>query len=145
MLRLAPMQMDFAELREFAARYTAAWCSQSAASVAACYSPAGSLTINDGAAAVGRGAITEAAKGFMMAFPDLRVVMDDVLMKGDRTEYHWTLTGTNSGPRGTGHRVRISGFENWRMGADGLIAASLGHFDSAEYQRQLEDGVQTPK
>jgi hypothetical protein len=139
------MQMDLAELREFAARYTAAWCSQVAASVAACYSPAGSLTINDGAPADGRRAITEAAQGFMTAFPDLRVVMDDVLMKGDRTEYHWTLTGTNSGPGGTGHGVRISGFENWQMGADGLIAASLGHFDSAEYRRQLEHGVETRK
>jgi len=139
------MQMDLAELRDFAARYTAAWCSQDAASVAASYSPAGSLTINDGAPAVGRDAITEAAQGFMTAFPDLLVIMDDVLAEGDRLEYHWTLTGTNSGPGSTGHRVSISGFESWQMGADGLIATSLGHFDSAEYQRQLEHGVERPK
>ncbi len=37
-------------------------------------------------------------------------------------------------------RVRISGFDEWRIGGDGLIAASQGHFDSAEYQRQLEHG-----
>ena len=139
------MQMDLAKLRDFAARYSAAWCGQDAASVAACYSHAGSLTINNGAPAVGRGAITEAAQGFMTAFPDLWVVMDDVFAKGDRIEFHWTLVGTNSGPGGTGHRVRISGFESWQMGADGLIAVSLGHFDSAEYQRQLEHGAQTPK
>ena len=40
-----------------------------------------------------------------------------------------------------GHRVRISGFEVWQIGADGLIAESLGHFDSAAYQHQLEHGV----
>jgi hypothetical protein len=27
------------------------------------------------------------------------------------------------------------------MGADGLIAASDGHFDQAEYQRQLKSGA----
>jgi hypothetical protein len=37
--------------------------------------------------------------------------------------------------------VRISGFEEWRIGADGLIAESEGHFDSSEYQRQLEHGA----
>jgi hypothetical protein len=28
---------------------------------------------------------------------DLRVVMDGVLVQGDRTEYRWTLIGTNTG------------------------------------------------
>jgi hypothetical protein len=37
--------------------------------------------------------------------------------------------------------VRISGFEDWLIGDDGLISASLGHFDAAEYQRQLQDGT----
>lgn len=124
--------------REFATRYTAAWCSQDAGSVAAFFSPAGSLTINDGAPAVGRRAVTEAVQGFMTAFPDLEVRMDDLLDRGDTLIYKWTLSGTNTGPGGTGRRVRISGFEEWRMGDDGLVAASLGHFDSAEYQRQLD-------
>ena len=77
----------------------------------------------------------------MTAFPDMRVVMDELLVQGDRTEYYWTLIGTNTGPGGTGHRVRISGFERWQIGADGLIASSQGRFDSAEYQRQRECGV----
>jgi hypothetical protein len=37
--------------------------------------------------------------------------------------------------------VRISGFEEWTIGDDGLIAASLGHYDQAEYDRQLAEGV----
>jgi predicted ester cyclase len=49
--------------------------------------------------------------------------------------------GTNTGPGGTGQRVRISGFEVWQIGVDALIAESRGHFDSAAYQRQLERGV----
>jgi hypothetical protein len=116
------------------------WCSQDAAGVAAFYSP-GSLTVNGGAPAVGWSAITEVAQSFMTAFPDMRVVMDDIQVRGDGADYHWTLIGTNTGPGGAGHKVCISGFEIWQIGADGLIASSQGHFDSAEYQSQLERGV----
>jgi nuclear transport factor 2 (NTF2) superfamily protein len=129
-------------LREFARRYTDAWCSEDPARVAAHYAPDGSLTINDRPPSTGRAAITEAARAFMVAFPDMRVLMDALLMQGDKAEYRWTLVGTNTGPGGTGRRVRISGFEEWSIGDDGLIASSLGHYDQAEYERQLEQGVE---
>ena len=131
------MQDRLVAIRDFAARYTAAWCSQDAASVAAFYAPDGSLTINDDEPAVGRRAITEQSHSFMAAFPDLRVVMDDVIVKGDLVEYHWTLTGTNTARGGTGKPVRIHGFELWEFGHDGLIRSSRGSFDSGEYRRQL--------
>lgn len=129
--------MDAASLDAFAASYTAAWCSQHAASVASFFAERGSLTINGGAPSVGRTAITAAAQGFMSAFPDLVVAMDGVAGDADRAVYRWTLTGTNTGPGGTGRAVRISGYEEWRLGADGLIAESQGHFDQADYDRQL--------
>jgi predicted ester cyclase len=135
------MTLERADLHDFARRYTAAWCSHSAGSVAAFYSPNGSISINGGAPAVGRGAITGAVQEFMTTFPDLTVLMDELDVRGDRAVYHWTLVGTNLGPAGTGKRVRISGHEEWRISSDGLIAESLGHFDAAEYQRQLERGV----
>lgn len=47
----------------------------------------------------------------------------------------------NASCGGGRHRVHISGFEKWHMGADGLISASQGHFDAAEYQRQSGEGV----
>ena len=75
------------------------------------------------------------------------------------------LTGTNTGPGGTGKRLRISGYELWKIdngpggsratwtgrpervdeqGGEsinhGLIAESKGNFDSAEYERQLKHG-----
>jgi uncharacterized protein (TIGR02246 family) len=136
------MEADLAKLRDFATRYTAAWCSRDPASVAAFYSPGGSLTVNSGAPAVGRTAITEVAQSFMTALPDMQVTMDRIVPQGERAEYDWTLTGTNTGPGGTGRRVRISGFEVWQIGTDGLIASSQGHFDSSEYRRQLENGVE---
>ena len=123
------MMPEPAQLRDFAKRYTAAWCRRHSASVAAFYSPDGSLTINDGPPAAGRSAITAIAQSFMTAFPDMELLMDDILVQGDRAVYHWTLIGTNTGPGGTGHRVRFSGFEVWKIGNDGLIAESQGHFD----------------
>jgi hypothetical protein len=66
------------------------------------------------------------------------VAMEGLSVEGGGVVYRWTLTGTNTGPGGTGRAVRISGFEEWRIGEDGLIAESLGRFDAEEYRRQLE-------
>ena len=129
--------MDAARLQEFGKNYTTAWCSQNAATVAAFFGESGSLKINDGAPSVGRTAITAAAQGFMTAFPDMVVAMDSVRLDGDRAVYRWTLTGTNTGPGGTGKAVRISGYEEWTFGVGGLIAESKGHFDENDYNRQL--------
>src|SRR5437870_8156205 len=124
-------------IRRFAEAYTAAWCSQDAASVGAFYGENGSLRVNEDAPAVGREAIAEVAQEFMTAFPDLQVFLDDLLLQDGGATYHWTLTGTNTGLGGTGRAVRISGFEVWQIGTDSLIANSRGHFDANEYRRQL--------
>jgi hypothetical protein len=42
------MPLGPAELKQFAVKYTAAWCSQNAASVAAFFAEDGSLKINEG-------------------------------------------------------------------------------------------------
>ena len=132
--------MDRTELNGFAKRYAEAWCGQNPESVAAFYSESGSLSVNDNAPAIGREAIAEVARGFMTAFPDMELTMDDIAPQSHGTVFHWTLTGTNTGPGGTGKRVRISGYEVWQIDSDGLIAKSKGHFDVAEYERQLEHG-----
>ena len=124
-------------MRAFATRYTAAWSSQDPARVASFFTERGSLSINDAEPAVGRAAITAAARGFMTAIPDLVLVMDSLEVHGSHAVYGWTLTGTNTGPGGTGNRVHISGYEDWAIGVDGLIAESQGHFDEAEYRQQL--------
>jgi hypothetical protein len=129
------------DLQRFAQRYAHAWCGDNPAGVAAFFSPNGSLKVNDGEPAVGRRAITEVAQSFMTALPDMIVSFDRLEKNGERAHFHWTLTGTNSGPGGTGKFVRVRGYEDWRLGSDGLIAESLGHFDAVEYERQLKFGA----
>ena len=127
-----------AQLTDFAARYTAAWCSHEPQRVAEFFAEDGSLTINRGAPAIGRAAIAAAAEGFMTAFPDLVVIMNHLNISGPTVHYHWTLSGTNTGAGGTGRPVQISGYEEWTFGPDGRIARSLGYFDETDYRAQLQ-------
>lgn len=129
------------ELTKFAQRYAKAWCSQNPESVATFFAENGSLSVNDGPSAVGRAAIADVARGFMRDFPDMIVTMDEVSREPNGTKFDWTLTGTTTGSGGTGQRVRISGYELWQFDNAGLIENSKGHFDSAEYERQLKHGV----
>ena len=132
---------DLAKVTTFAKRYAEAWCSQNPQSVAAFFAERGSISINNGPPAVGRPAIAKEAQAFMTTFPDMVVKMDKVAHDEEGTKFHWTLTGTNTGPGGTGKRVRISGHELWKIDNDRLIEESKGHFDSAEYERQLKHGL----
>jgi hypothetical protein len=129
--------MNESRLVELATGYTAAWCSHSASTVATFYSESGSLCINGGTPAVGRKAVADAAQSFMTAYPDLLVKLDRLEPKGNRVLYHWTFIGTNVGPGGTGNQVRISGYEDWKIGQDGLIADSKGHYDAQDWDRQV--------
>ena len=128
--------MDAGEARDFADRYTAAWCSDDPAQVARHYAPDGSLTINDGTPSVGHDEITASAKAFMDAFPDLTVLFDDLREGQNGWEYHWTLDGTHAE---TGKHVRVSGYELWDLG-DGVIRSSRGYYDQDEYDRQVSAG-----
>lgn len=128
--------MNAEKLREFATRYTAAWCSQNAASVASFFAEDGTLYVN-GAPSAGREAITAVVQGFMTAFPDMVLLMDDLEILKEQAIYHWTFIGTNTGPGGTGNAVHFSGYEEWTFGSEGLIEHSMGHFDAEDYQRQL--------
>jgi len=128
---------DFTALVDFAKRYAAAWSSQDPQELASMYSPEGSLVVNDGEPAVGHEAIAAKAASFMQAFPDMKVEMVAAQKKGDGARFDWHWTGTNTGPGGTGRPVSIKGFEVWTFGEDGLILQSVGNYDQADYQRQV--------
>jgi len=131
------MAHDEARIRDFARSYTEAWCSHDRARVAGHYTPGGTIAINGGEPTE----MTEVADSFITAFPDIQVFLDDVVFKDDVVEYGWTFTGTNTGPGGTGKSVRISGFEEWTFGDDGLVAEARGNYDQSEYDRQLQHGA----
>jgi steroid delta-isomerase-like uncharacterized protein len=133
--------MTHAQLVDFATRYAAAWSSQNPDTLASFYSEDGALSVNGDSPSVGRTAVSATAKSFMTGFPDMVVKLDSVAGTGAHAVFHWTWTGTNTGPGGTGNAVHISGYEEWTLSPEGRIAESKGHFDEAEYQRQLRDGA----
>lgn len=82
-------------------RASAAWSSRDPQGVAACYEETASLMINNGVPATGRAELAATAAGYMEAFPDLQVTVDQLHVAGDSAFWVWTLTGTNKGPGGT--------------------------------------------
>ncbi|HEV8102423.1 MAG TPA: nuclear transport factor 2 family protein [Gaiellaceae bacterium] len=70
--------------------------------------------------------IASVAESFIAAFPDIAVFADDLVVTDDAVTYDWTFTGTSAA---TGMSARIPCFEEWTIGADGLIAESRGHYD----------------
>jgi hypothetical protein len=132
------MAHDRKQMEDLARTYTEAWCSRDPTRVAAHYVPGGMIAIN-GEDAVG---IAEVAEAFIAAFPDIQVFMDDLILRDDGVvEYRWTFTGTSVE---TGKSVRVPGFEEWTIASEGLIAESRGHYDQAEYDRQLHHGIDPP-
>jgi predicted ester cyclase len=119
------------ELTEFATRYAEAWCSHNPEAVVVFYAKNASISVNGGASAP----IAEIARSFMRDFPDMIVTFDKLETRGDRIAFHWTLIGTYAQNE---NRVRISGYELWKIDNDGLIAESKGNFDAADYERQLK-------
>ena len=123
------------DLEVFAKSYAQVWCSQRPNFVSSFFAEDGVLQINDGEPAKGTEAITNVAKGFMEAFPDMIVSMDSLITKSDKTRFYWTLAGRNNGPNGTANKVNISGFEQWTIN-NGLIQKSHGTSDAYDYARQ---------
>jgi hypothetical protein len=122
---------------DFGNQYTEAWNSSMPKRVASFYAEDGSLTINNGTPSAGRVALAATAGSYMEAFPDMVLVMDSLMVDGDTYRYHWTFTGTNTGPGGTRNKVIFSGFERWTMNTDGLIQKSIGTYDAEDYNKQL--------
>ena len=129
------MPHDREQVLAFARSYTDAWRSGEPARVVDHFAPGATIAVNGGPPTP----MLEVAQSFMAAFPDMELLMGDVVVRDDGVvEYHWTLIGDHSE---TGNHVHISGFEEWTMGDDGLVAASLGNFDAVEYDRQVAHGV----
>lgn len=118
--------------------YTAAWNSGSAEAVAAFYAGDGEIVINRGTPWRGREGVAAMAAGFFADVPDLSLVCDGVRASGDHVVYLWTFTGHHAQSR---NPLRITGWEEWDIDADGKVAASRGWFDAQDYARQVAGGA----
>lgn len=125
------------DLDAFGTQYAQAWSSQRPKAVAAMFAEDGWIAINDEEPARGREAVEGVARGFMTDFPDLDVRCDRLAFVEGELRWHWTMKGTNTGPRGTGKAILISGYESLVIGEDGLIVSAHGHFDQQDWGRQL--------
>ena len=74
------------------------------------------------------------------AYPDFNVTADELFVKDDRVVLRWTVTGTNTGPRGdqpaTGKRIQFSGVVINRV-VDGKIVEEWVYFNMAAILKQL--------
>jgi steroid delta-isomerase-like uncharacterized protein len=77
---------------------------------------------------------------YRSAFPDIEMTIQETIMEGDKIVWHWTLTGTNTGPMGeapaTGKQVRLSGISIGRI-VDGKIAEVGDFYNQASLLLQL--------
>jgi predicted ester cyclase len=82
----------------------------------------------------------EMLAGLLVAFPDLRITIDDQFTAGDRVATRWTGKGTHDGPLGpvdpTGRKVTIEAMIMDRY-VDGKIADRWELWDQAWLLQQL--------
>ena len=114
--------------------YSAAWSSKSAAAVASFYSADGQIIINGGEPMSGHKAIAEMAAGFYAAFPDLIVRCDDFRVAGKHALFLWTLEGHHAETKSF---VKVGGWEEWDLDDRSKVKASLGWFDTVDYEDQI--------
>jgi steroid delta-isomerase-like uncharacterized protein len=82
-------------------------------------------TVGAAPATTGIEELATAFRRFHSVFPDLQVVLNDVVAEGDRVAARWTATGTHSaefaGLPATGRAVTWGGIDIYRL-VDGKIA-----------------------
>lgn len=78
--------------------------------------------------------------GFLRAFPDLHITIEEQLVQGDRVAFRWRATGTHTGPLGaappTGKPVALDGLVLDRV-ADGKVRERWEQWDQSLMLQQL--------
>lgn len=97
----------------------------------------GQIVINRGEPWKSRARIAEMAAGFFADVPDLVLRCDDLRCAGGHVLYVWTFPGHHAQTR---NRLKVAGWEEWELDAELKVTSSLGWFDSAAYERQVQAG-----
>jgi predicted ester cyclase len=78
--------------------------------------------------------------GFLLAFPDLHLTVEQQVIEGDSVAFHWRGTGTHTGPLGpvpaTGKQMAIEGLIIDRL-VDGKVQERWEQFDQSLMLHQL--------
>jgi steroid delta-isomerase-like uncharacterized protein len=78
--------------------------------------------------------------GYLAAFPDVRLTIEDMVAEGDKVAVAWTGEGTQQGELlgipPTGKRVRVMGISIYRL-AEGKIAEQWEQWDRLNLMQQL--------
>jgi len=89
---------------------------------------------------LGLAAFEEMFTGFLAAFPDMQVTLEDVLAEGDRVAARTSFRGTHQGEfmgiPPTGRQVAFAGNDIYRI-VDGRIAEEWAQFDALGLMQQL--------
>ena len=89
----------------------------------------------------GRQAIRDLAAGYMAAFSDLRVEVEEPIVSGNRSAQEWKITGTNDGELmgrpATGKSATTYGCATAEFGDDGLVHHGGSYWNAAALARQL--------
>jgi steroid delta-isomerase-like uncharacterized protein len=84
----------------------------------------------------------------IVAFPDLRMVLEDVIASGDKAVARVRVTGTHKGPfmgmPPTGNRVEVNLIDIIRFGDDGRAREHWGVVDQLAMMQQLGAIPATP-
>ena len=85
---------------------------------------------------------------FHTAFPDLKIILDDIKIKGRKAFLNWTATGTHKGALGdnppTGKKVKVHGFSVWTFKRKGKALREDAFFDNLEMYQQLGYTLKAP-
>jgi predicted ester cyclase len=92
---------------------------------------------------VGPAAFKEFYRPMKAAFPDIRTVIDDVVVEGDqsvcRLTAHATHTGEGLGVPPTGRKISFTAIV-WLRWKDGQVIDGWNEFDSAHLMGQITEG-----
>ena len=121
-----------------------AWNAHDTDKIAATYAENGVLHVIGTPDASGRAAIKAEAANTLKAFPDFKVAVTRVVMKGNVASVEWVLTGTNTGDsetmklKATGRKVGVHGVDIVTYDGAGLMKEARRYFDVPTQMAQLD-------
>ena len=121
-----------------------AWNAHDAEKIAAAYAENGLLRVAGVPDFTGRAAIKAAAAGVFKTYPDFKVAVTRVVMKGNTAVLEWVITGTQTGDaeamklKATGRKMGVHGAAVVMFDDAGLVKEEHRYYDIPTEMAQLD-------